>query len=476
MKKHSLFKFMGILLLLLVVITYLIPSRGGEVSYLPLGDVVTNYLQSYYYFFDTVIFLFMIGAFYGVLNKNGAYKKLLDKIVVKVKPISNNFVFIVTIIFALLTSLTGITLPLLVFVPFVITLILLLGYDKLVAITSTVVSMLVGFVGGIFVSFRDPSNYYGYSATTFDNFVGVTGNTSLIVRIVLLLLGVALLIVFINRHIKDVKNKKVKYDLNGNSELLVTEVKGNYKDIKDWPLIVIFALLLVLVILGLVPWNDIFSLEIFSNFHTKVSKLAIKDFAIFGNIISSTFPEFGAWSELGTFMMTMVVMLLALIVIKFVYKIKLDDLISDMVSGAMKMLPAAALMMLAYTVLICTYNNGFIETLISEASGSGDINFVIASLITMLGSMLHVDLYYTAAGVFTPILSAVSDEALFNVFSVAFQSLYGLVMIVGPTSLMLIFALSYLDVPYTTWLKYIWRFVLSLFIVIFAVLLILVLL
>ena len=119
------------------------------------------------------------------------------------------------------------------------------------------------------------------------------------------------------------------------------------------------------------------------------------------------------------------------------------------------------------------YNNGFIETIITKASANDDINFVIASLVTMLGSILHVDLYYTVAGVFTPILSAVTDEALFDVFALMFQSLYGLISIVGPTSLILIFALSYLDVPYTTWLKYIWRFILSLFIIIFAVLLIL---
>lgn len=86
--------------------------------------------------------------------------------------------------------------------------------------------------------------------------------------------------------------------------------------------------------------------------------------------------------------------------------------------------------------------------------------------------MLHVDLYYTCAGVFTPILKAISDDAMLAPIALSFQTLYGLVSIVGPTSLMLIFALSYLDVPYTTWLKYIWRFVLALFILVVAVIVI----
>lgn len=472
MKKHSLFKSMMIVLLLVLILTYFIPARTGEVSYLPFGDVVTNAIQSYYYFFDTAVFMLVLGAFYGVLTKTEAYKKLLDKIVVKVKPISKNFILILTIIFALVTSLTGITIPLLVFVPFVITLVLLLGYDKLVAISSTIIPIILGFIGGIFVTFRDPNNYYGYAATTFEKFVGIDEYSNLLPKIVLLILGVALLILFINRHIKDVENKKVKYDLNNNSDLLVTEVKGNYKDIKTWPLIVIVSILFVLMVLGLIPWNSLFKIEVFTKFHTWISEIAIKDFAIFGNVISSTFPAFGAWAELGSYMMTMIVMLIAIIVIKFVYRIKFDDLITNIAEGAKKMLPTAALMMLAYTVLVCTYNNGFVETIISKASANGEINFVVASLISMLGSIFHIDLYYTAAGVFSPILGVVTNEGMLSVVALMFQSLYGIILVVGPTSLLLIFALSYLDVPYLTWLKYIWRFILSLFIVIFAVLLI----
>ncbi len=152
--------------------------------------------------------------------------------------------------------------------------------------------------------------------------------------------------------------------------------------------------------------------------------------------------------------------------------LKFDDLLSSIAEGAKKMLPTAALLMLAYCVLICTYNNGFIETLVTNVSKDNDINFVVATLISVLGSLLHVDVYYTVAGVFSPILSVVTNEELFSVYAILFQSTYGLISIIGPTSLILIFALSYLDVPYTTWLKYIWRFILSLFIIIFAVLLI----
>ena len=468
MKKHSLFKVIGILLLMIVVVTFFVPNREGAVSYLALGDVVLNSFQSFYYFFDTALFIIVVGGLYGVLNQVTAYRKLLDVIVSKIKDNKKKFVFITTIVFALLVALTGITMPLIVFVPFVMSIILLLGYDKLVAVSSTIGGMLVGLIGGIFLTFKNPNSYYEVTFSTFDKFVGLEGNfVNLFPKLLLLLSAVALLIFTISKHIKAVEDKKVKYDLNEDSDILVTKVKDNYKDIKVWPLIVILSLLLVIFILGLIPWESLFSVKVFSQFHTWLTGLKIGKFAVFNSIISANFPAFGAWNTLGSYLMPMTIILLTVIVIKFVYKVKFDKVIDDFVEGSKKMIPTAILAILACTVLICTYNNGFMQTIISSAK---KFNVVIASLISALGSLTHVDLYYTVAGVFSPMVTAYTDKAILPVMALLFQSIYGLIMLVGPTSILLIFGLSYSDVPYTTWLKYIWRFILELLLIIFAVL------
>lgn len=57
-------------------------------------------------------------------------------------------------------------------------------------------------------------------------------------------------------------------------------------------------------------------------------------------------------------------------------------------------------------------------------------------------------------------------------YAMTFQSIYGIVGIIGPTSFLLIVALKYLDVPYTSWVKYIWRFVLMLLLIVILVLLV----
>ena len=92
--------------------------------------------------------------------------------------------------------------------------------------------------------------------------------------------------------------------------------------------------------------------------------------------------------------------------------------------------------------------------------------------MTALGSIMHSDLYYISAAVFAPITKSLTDTANLSVYAMMFQSIYGLIQLVGPTSILLIIGITYLDVPYKTWLKYIWRFILELLIAIFIVLMI----
>ena len=475
MKKHGLFKILLIMLFLIVVLSYFVKNRTSEIAYLGLGDVFVNGIQSFYYFFDTALFIFVIGGFYGVLNNTLAYKKLLNNIVTKVKPNSKKFVFITMIVFALLTSLTGLTMPLLVFVPFVISIILLLGYDKLVAFSSTIGSIIIGFIGGIFITFKDPTSMYSVSFTTFEKFSGLDNLfVNLFPKILLLVAACGLFIYYVNKHIKNVEDKKVKYELNNDDDLLVSQVKGNYKDIKTWPLIVVLSLLLILIILGFVPWNSLNEkFDAFTKFHEWLLGLKIGGFEIYKNIISSNFSAFGQWATMGNYLMIIILMLLAIIVIKFICKVKWNDVIDNFLEGCKKVLPVAGLAVLAYTVLVCAYNNGFMEHLISSANESmNGLNLAMTSLFTLLGSVINVDLYYTSVGIFKPILDTFSDESMLPVLAMSFQTLFGFVMLVGPTSLLLIIGLTYLDIPYLTWLKYIWRFLLELFILIFVILLI----
>jgi len=474
MKKHGLTKILGILLLLIVITSFILNGRSESKYFIGIMDVPFHFIQALYYFFYLILFILFIGGFYGVLNKVPSYKKLLDNISAKIKPAGKKFIFITILIFAIVTSLTGITLPLLIFIPFVISIILLLGYDKLVAVTSTVVSMMVGYIGGVFVTFFDASSQ---SMTTFETFVGTEKMfANVFPKLLLLFAGITLLIYYVNNHIKSVENKKVKYELDNDSELKINEVSSNYKEIKTWPLIVSLVLLFVVLVLGLVPWNTLFEVTIFDKFHTWITELSIKDFAIIPNIFTSTLYAFGDWyadGESMTYMILCIVILVFTIINAIIGKVKLNEVIENFTEGMKKFLPIVGTILLAYTVLITAYKNGFFEGIVASY---GKFNYGVSSLLAFLGCLLNVDMYYISGGVFSPILSLVTDESVYSSVAMLFQGIYGIFSVVGPTSIILIFVLSYMNIPYTTWLKYIWRLVLGLIILLALVTLLVVLL
>ncbi len=530
MKKHNLFKVLAIVMLVAIVASYFIAARGNEATFLAFakgaakpigfGDVVVYFAQSFYHFFDAILFVLVVGAFYGVLSRVPSYEKLVNGIASSFKESKLGFVISVTVIFALLSSVAGLELVLFMFIPFVVAIILKMGYDKLVALSSTVGAILVGTIGGLFVTFRDPSSMYGVNYTTFDKFAGLDGNyVTVIPRLILFVLGLVLLVLYVVRH---TKKNDTKYDLGSKLELAKAETKD--EKVSLWPMIVLGAVLvryitiiiaafvkepnwygivcncvvlvamivllvlfrkakkvsgklmlslilctmLVFLILGFMPWASLFNVTAFDTIHTQVIKdFTWGSFSWFESLLSSNFAAFGQWATWGNFLMPIVMMLVMMIVIKFVFNIKFDDLFDSFKEGFRKAVPVAILVAVSYTILVCTYNNGFMETVINTVGN----NAFVQAIVSMFGVVFSVDLYYSVAAVFNPIMQVVTDNG--KVMAVAFQSLYGLVQLIGPTSLLLIAGLTYFDVPYRTWVKYIWRFVLAMFVLIFAVLLIL---
>ena len=255
-KKYGLFKVLSVMLILIVGLTYFIKGRQGEVTYLALGDVFLNYLQSFYYFFDTALFILVVGGFYGVLNRIPAYRRMLEGIVKRIGDKGKLFVIITTILMALVSSLTGLNTLLLIIIPMFISIILLIGYDKLVAISSTIGGVVVGLIGGVFLTIKDPSNYYAVSYTTIDKLVGMESHfANVLPKILLLVLGLGLLVWYILSHIKRVEAGKASYELSKSDALYVdTTLKTSKKvkvDIEDtkkvrvWPLAIILSLLFV---------------------------------------------------------------------------------------------------------------------------------------------------------------------------------------------------------------------------------------
>ena len=101
-----------------------------------------------------------------------------------------------------------------------------------------------------------------------------------------------------------------------------------------------------------------------------------------------------------------------------------------------------------------------------------NFNVATSGIFSFVSSIFYVDIYYYSYFVLQYVGQFVTDASLYPLVSTMFVSLYGLAMLVAPTSVLLIASLSITDVSYGSWLKYIWKLFLSLFVVAFIVFLI----
>ena len=143
MKKNGLFKALLILILVYVVLSWFVPvgyfSNGSFVkdAVSPVGifDFIIYPLvtaTSSVFVLTAIVFL-LIGGFYGVVNKTGIYSNLLQSLAKKWKGKEKTILVVSTLIFTVLSSLTGLNLPLFILVPFVAAVLMLMGYSKITA-------------------------------------------------------------------------------------------------------------------------------------------------------------------------------------------------------------------------------------------------------------------------------------------------------------------------------------------------------
>ena len=453
MKKNNTLKVLLIAILFTYLLTWLLPITyysGGlqtDIRY-PAGifDMFNYPTLTLYYFGTVVVYLLAVGAFYGVFNKTGVFKKIVDKIVKLFK--GKEILFFITLVTLLtvMVAFCGFNYELIFILPFITALIIAMGYDKLTVIFTFVGSVAVGHIGSLYAK-EITGTYIEQLSTSYTDLIWF--------RLGILVLGIALLVFNIIYRIKkkDIKKSDDK-DLIPEKVEIKTK-KGKFK--ASWPAVVIFDLIIVLMILGTLNFSGAFKISIFETFHQNVMKFAIKDYAIFAKILGNALQNssLGNWSnsEFTT------IILLATGVLAIIYRIKLSDLFDNMTNGAKKFAMSAFLMVLTYTVLIITSNHPIVLTIVKPLmSITNGFNSVTLSITMFIASIFNVDVYYTASALLPYVMSVVTDTTVYPLVELISQSMHGLAILVAPTSIVLLGTLAYLKVNYTEWFKNVWKF------------------
>ncbi len=519
-KKHDLVKIALCMILLTVILSWIIPQGyfnagelvKGEITRVGLFDFVTYGLLGMYYFTVLVTFFFVLGAFYQFLSSLGAYQKLTDKIAAKVKGKEILFSLIISFVFAALASIINEYLVLVAFMPFVVTICSKLKMDKISTFVTTFGAMLVGILGttisakvaGMSVQYLSLTytdklfekillfaiafivyslfNIRHLKKTLADNkeFKTIIGFFAALVDIGLLvlffivkklvfyiLLGVTVLglVAYIVYSIKkkDTKKKNSKSKKEKESALVVNvdlfenTVKGSDKS-NTIPLIIVGIIAILVTILAYIPWSTVFQVDWFSKALTTVTEAKLFGVPIFSYILGNV-TEFGTWDIFGV----QVVMIVAMLILAICYRQGLTNIIDSFAEGFKKSSKLVVVLLLAYVILEFTVMYPVIPTILGSILGA-KFNVLTTTLGGLLTSAFTTEYQYTINLVYSYLTSAYASNL--SVVSIILQSTFGLVSFFVPSSAMLLVGLSYLDIPYKDWMKYIWKFLVVMLVVI----------
>lgn len=466
MKKHNTLKVVIITLLLFALLTWILPCATYQTEYTELGryqvglfDILSYQSTVLGYFGYVALFVLVVGGFYGVLYKTEAYRRVLDSLCKKFKGKEAICLVVIMALFAFLTSFAGLQLALLMLFPFVISLVIMMGYNKLAATAVTAGSVAVGLMGTTFA----------YSTTqVLQQYLSVELTDLIWAKIVLLVLGVVLLALFVLKFGKKASTKKD----DNKEEFIPDEVKtakGKEKDkkhkVKVWPLVLILDLILIVTILGFIPWNNAFGITLFDDVTTAITEFELFGFPIFGKILGAV-SAFGYWSLLEL----ITLMLLAIIIIKFVYKIKWNDVFDSFGKGVRRALVPALIVILIYTCLVLTTYDPYQLVIYKFILGlTKGFNIFTTGLVVVISSIFNGDPLYAFYSVLPYFVSVVTDTNNYQLIAVIFQAIYGIVTLVAPTSIPLMLTLAYTNTSYKDWFKYIWKLLVALLVLAFIV-------
>ena len=535
MKKHNISKVVLITILVFLLLSWILPAAYYSGQYVEQGRVqmglyeLFNYpLTAISYFGYIALFIIFVGGFYGILYKIPAYRTFLDKIVRLFAGKEKIFIAVVSILLAAGVSICGLQIGYALFIPFIVSLILLMGYDKIVAAITVVGSMAAGLAGSTFSS---------------TNLNVVTSSLSLDikyqigVRFVILIVGIVLvlynLFFYMKKNNKEVKievkasnvddtkisatktknatSKKVSTAKKASTKKTTSSVKkktntktrknANKAALKDdgiivvkesvlntnneeeylipsraesshsiWPFAVGFVLLFILLIIGFISWGEGgFGITLFEDVTKSVSEFEIFKFPIFSKIYG-TMNAFGTWTLVDLFLP--VGLLTTLLVI--IYKVKIDDIFDGFIEGAKKALGPAFISILVYTCLVLVTYHPFQLVIYKALLGiSKGFNMVTTIIVFVLSSLFNGDISYVAQSTIPYYTSVVTNTDFYPLVGIIFQSIYGLTSLFVPTSLILMATLSYLNISYKEWLKNIWKLLLELFVILLIIFIIL---
>lgn len=453
----------AIIILFFFVLSWLI--KGGTFSlglykdtgYTRLGllDLVSVVFSSFAARVD-YMYLLVVGGCYGVLTQTKIYRKLVDNTASLIKNKEETAMLVITLLMGLYTSMTNEVLTLLFLSPFIITVFLRNNHDKMTAFSAGFGGLLIGVLGITFGTYQ--ANYL-YGVT------GVSPTDMIWAKIVIFAVTYALYNVFAIQYMRrHVNANSMEDDIYCPLELDESKLKKRHKT-KTMSLIIWGIIATILIGMAYISWKDSFNVTAFNELHTSLSEImVVGDSSILTSLYGVTAKSFGNYDAL---IFAIFILLIFITIVAIIDRMNINNFIKNFAKGMKKILKVVFVFGLTYSIVIIAKNFPWHNTIVNAMFGPGE-----PPLLMLVPIAFITQLFTGNLGMFGDIHGSFIAYAYADTIGTAtlLWRLGGAIgFIVGPTSYLLLSLLSYLDIPYKDWLKYIWKFLLSFIIAIIII-------
>ena len=363
---------------------------------------------------DIIILVLFIGGLVAIVNYTGAFEAGITRLSVLLKGKEFILIFAVTSLIALGGTTFGLAEETIAFYPILIPIFIAAKYDAIVALAC----IYIGSSIGTMISITNP-----FSTIIASNSAGINWTTGIEGRIIMLLVGLIISILYIIRYAQKVKNdpsKSIIFDQKESIEKLFSFQNSTKK--------INFSLRLKLV------------LSIF--------------------IICFIVMVYGVINLDWWFLEMTAVFFVGALVIGFIYKINETVFVETFIKGANELLSVAFIIGLARGVTILMEDGLISDTLLFYASsfteGMHKGLFINAMMFVYSGLTFFIPSSSGMAVLTMPIMSPLADTVSLDREHVvnAYLLGIGLFNFINPTGLILA-SLAMIKVGYDKWLKFV---------------------
>ena len=435
------------LTIIIAIITQFIPGVAPS----KLSDVVMSPINGLIDAIDIVLFVIFIGGFLGIVTATGVLDAGVGAIVKKLNGKELLLIPVLMFIFSLGGTSYGMAEETIAFYALITATMMAAGFDPLVAVGTILLGAGTGTLGSTVNPFLVGASIDALAA------VGVKVNQGYVIAlgVVLWLSTLLVSMYFVMSYAKKVKANPSttllsKAETNEAKETFLAENGGKEIEFTTRRKInlVLFFLAFIVMVLGVIPWED-FGVTIFA-----------KTAFLTGYPLGEWwFGELSVW------------FLIIAIVIGVVAGMKEREIVDNFMIGAADMIGVALVLGISRGVSVIMSTTGLDMYLLDQASGIlsnvSAMLFVNLSYIVFIGLSFLVPSTSGLANISMPIFGPLtaklgfSPELMISVFSAG----SGIVNLVTPTSGVVMGGLAIAKIEYTTWVKFVWKVLIGIFLV-----------